>query len=406
MGLKGVQTYCEQSPAMRSAFRTTFTQPEGKVSAWVFEALVLDIDLAAWTVDVISKHDQLIFQHVQVAAPYLHPNRGDGFYCLPEVGAKCMVCIPSDGPPAFVLCFIMPQEQVVSVSTEGEVFDERIYTYAGGRTRPKPGDIMMRGRDGNFICLHRGGVLQIGSTELAQRIYIPLQNIVEDISQVYRHYNAGGAINWGLRAGDPEDELATSFKQTFRLFADEEEATVRVCVGTFDPMVEATADWSSDLSGLEIGDDNNPVVYEVTISPGGFNPEDGAPVSGAAEGTTLRLLFDKNGGTFLGAHGSVLFTTKKKIKIVAEDDIYIESKKSITIKAGTTLRIEGGKAMDLTSSVTKLNGGSKPIAHVGSMVQMTLTAPVPIMVGGVPGTITAGSIMTGQILSGNPTTHC
>jgi len=153
----------------------------------------------------------------------------------------------------------------------------------------------------------------------------------------------------------------------------------------------------------ELGIGSEPIIYEVTVSPEGFSAEEGIPNAGAVEGTTLRFLFDKAGGAFLGARGSVMLGIKGKLKIVAEDDIYIESKKSITLKAGTTFRLEGGDALDLGGKVTKVNGGSKPVAHVGSQILITTTVPIPIVVGGTPGTITAGAVFSGSVSTGNPT---
>jgi len=409
MPLKGVKTYESESPLYRSTFRTTWTQPEGRVGAHIIECVVTGLNMATWTVDVVSKYDQLHFMDIQVASPYLHSNRGDGVYVCPEVGAKCYVCIPSDGPPPFVLCFIMPIEQVDrDVPAEGdEAADETSSnTFAGGRSRSKPGDIVMRGRDNNFVVLHRGGVLQIGSTELAQRLYIPLQNLVEDISQTYRHHNTGGSISWGVRQGAPDDTLPTSYKHTFRLFANQSEASVRVCAGTFDAMAEPGDGWQEDLEELEIGTDD-PVVYELTVSPEGFNAAGGEPNSTAIDSTKLRFFIDKAGGVYLGSRSSVFLGFKGKIKIVAEDDIYIESKKNITIKAGGTMRIEGGDAMDISSGVTKINGGSKPVASVGSQVLFTTVAPIPIIIGAppatTPGIISAGAVFSASVSTGNPT---
>jgi len=409
MALKGVKTYADESPLLRSSFRTSWTQPEGKVAAHIIEAVVTDVNVSTWTVDTLSKYDQLSFMDIQVSSPYLHPARGDGIYVMPEVGAKCHVCIPSDGPPPFLLDFIMPLEgNDVEAPAEGETNTPNFpgpYTYSGGRSRVKPGDIVMKGRDGNFVVLHRGGVLQIGSTSLAQRLYIPLQNLVEDISQNYRHYNTGGAVRWGVQYTGPDDELPTSHTQTFRLFADQDAATIRVRHGTFDQLAEPADGWEEDLQGLGIG--NNPVICEVAVSPEGFNAEDGAPVEGAIDGTKLRFLFDQDGGVYLGSHSHVLLGVKGKLKVVVDDDIYIESKKSITLKAGTTLRIEGGDSMDISAGVTKINGGSKPVATVGSVTQFTVTAPVPIVIGvgpsAVPGVISSGAIISGLVTTGNPT---
>lgn len=82
----------------------------GGRSAHIYEGKVVDLNMNLWTVDVISQFDQRTYPNVQVSSPYMHSDRGSGIYVMPEIGAKCHVCVPSDGPPPFVLDFIMPQE--------------------------------------------------------------------------------------------------------------------------------------------------------------------------------------------------------------------------------------------------------------------------------------------------------
>lgn len=416
-GLKGVgRRGAITSGMQRTAFRSSWTQPEGVVAAIISEAVIIDSNLQNWTVDCISKFDQKRWLDIQVSHPYVHPNRGDGIYMMPEIGAKCYVCIPSDGPPPFVLSFIMPMEKLTDVGTE-EAPEGTLSraapanfptdaTYAGGRTRPKPGDIVMRGRDGNFAILHRGGVLQIGSTQLAQRLYIPVSNLVTDITQNYHHYNTGGAIHWTVASGPSEEEPPTSYKHTFRLFAQEEKATIRVAMGTFsDIMGEKSGDdgYQSHLNQLDIGD-SEPVIVEIGVSSEQFNADDGSLTADSAKESVFRFMLDKNGGTLLRSEGSILLATKGKLRIVAEDNIEFETKKEIILSAPDGgVRITAGPLLELNGGVTKLNGGSKPVASVGSQIQVVIGPPLLIQTSAGPGTILAGQVITGQVISGNPT---
>lgn len=401
-----------RTPLERTSMRTSWTQPQGGAPAFIHEARVIDFNLVTWTVDVRTQFDQKFYPNVQVASPYMHANRGEGWYACPEVNAKCLVCLPSDGPPPFVLAFIMPME--TPEDPEGDDAAERAAdaaganqgaVFSGGRVRAKPGDMVWRGRDGNFVILHRGGVLQVGATELAQRIYIPLGNIITDVSQNYEHHNTGGSQNWGLSTSYTDDNPETEFRQTFRLFANDEKADVRIAIGkVHQPVPEPSGD-AGELSanaGLGIGE---AIVAEFVVAPGGFNAEAGSPTGDAPKLTKLRMFFDKKGGGFLRAEGSVNIRIKKKLRLVADEGVDFSTKKSFQISADENARIIGKKGVQISSSdgAVVLNGGDTPVAAVGSAVDILIATPIPIVTSAGPGTIASGAKFTGFIVNGSST---
>lgn len=417
MALKGLDLKSGADPSQRTAFRTSWMQPEGGVGAHVMEGKIVNINLATWTVDFISQFDQKFYFNVQVASSYMHSNSGEGIYAFPEVGSKCMLCIPSDGPPPFILAFIMPVEVIPDTSTDeapsgtqsrgGPSKTNTGASFAGGRVRPKPGDIYIKGRDGNFCILHRGGVLEIGATELAQRIYIPLRNLITDISQNYHHYNSGGAIVWGVQDGPSETKPPTSWKQTFRLLANEEKGTVRVAVGKFSDVVqEQDTEDVSGLNQLDIGTDE-PIVCEVILAPEAIEVDSGTADANTSKKTKLRFFFDKKGGSYLRCDGSLFFSVKKKLRVVANDDIDIIGRKNFKLIVSQVARIQGGKLLELSTDggVVKLNAGSKPVATVGSQVLIAVPPGLAVLSpAGTPiGIVTPGFTMFGTVTTGNPT---
>jgi hypothetical protein len=415
--LPGVEHGSSPDPAQRTAFRSSWTQPEGVTGAMIIEGKVVDVNTTLWTVDVISQFDQKWFLNVQLASPYQHSNRGEGIYVVPEIGAKCHVCIPSDGPPPFVLDFIMPSESIPDATTEDApngTEGSSSSTFAGGRVKAKPGDIIMRGRDGNFIILHRGGVLQIGASELAQRIYIPLKNLICDISQNYRHYNSGGSHNWFIASAESESNPPTIHKETYRLLVGDARATIRVAHGPLKDVVAEPADGAtSDLNQLGIGVGNdNPIVVEVVIAPDGFGPDSGTPDKDTPDQTVLRYFFDKKGNAFMRSEGSVLLMTRKKLRVHSEDSIDITTKKSFSLTVKNTTKIDGGSLLELTGKITKINGGSKPVATVGSVVEVSILLPLigapavpgtPVVIPPINPTTGQPQVLKGTIISGNPT---
>lgn len=417
MPLKGVTTGAQQSPMERKSFRTSHFQGEGLTGAMVIESVIVDVNLVNYTVDCRSKYDQRSFLDIQVGSPYMHFNRGEGMSVTPDVGAKCYVCIPSDGPPPFVLSFIMPMETLEGAveGQSGNSGEEGTSTavFSGGRKRTKPGDISLRGRDGQFLVLHRGGVLQIGATQLSQRIFIPLQNLMMDISQNYKHYNTGGSINWFVNRSADQDNPPTVLHETYRLLANDEKASLRVAVGKLSDIIKETDQTViSDLNQLEIGTEE-PLVCEVVLSPDGFNAEDGATTEDSVPNTVLRYFFDKAGNCMMRTKGSVYVRIEKKFRISVDDDMNIVGKTNFRIDFEGTGRIAAQSFLDIVSGVVRFNNGKNAIATVGSTVEVTITPGIiPItgtvtpagVVAGFIGTPVGGPIPTlsGIVKTGNP----
>jgi hypothetical protein len=414
--LKGMYTDYFNPLAWSSFARSSWTQPEGAVAAYVHEARIFNVNMTNWTVDVATIFDQKVMLDLQVASPYMNANQGEGLYVVPEVGAKCLICIPSDGPPPFVLAFIMPMVTIPDTSSEeapagtspdaaGNTESTSDYTYAGGRTRGKPGDIVARTRDGNFMILHRGGVAQFGATPLAQRICIPLQNLVTDISQKYNHFNSGGSINWGVqdRGNDDPD---TEWRHTVRVFANDEYADMRFAMGRVrSPVPEPTGDAGEDSNNnqLEIGTDED-TVFEMVLARNGFETDAGE-FKADAEDVKLRIFVDRAGNMMGRWEGSVNLRVKKKLRLTVDDNIEIFCKKNVSVEAEGSVKLIGksGAELGTAGGGLVLNGGGKPVASVGSTVRVAITIPIAITTPQGPGTILSGQFLEGVISTGNPT---
>jgi hypothetical protein len=335
--------------------------------------------------------DQKHWFDIQVSSPYLHGNNGEGIYAVPEVGAKCMVCIPGDSSPPYVSSFVMPVEitDMATVdSPQGTTSNSSPgastsgASFAGGRQRGKPGDIVMKGRDGNFVILHRGGVLQIGSTELSQRIFVPLNNMVMDVSDNYYHHNAGGTVYWGMQPTLKQDKFPSEYLHTFRIFANDKYADVRIKAGTIADPFKGTLD-----SKVVLGD----VVYEVTVAPQGFDPTTGAIQDSKA--LTQRFAFDKTGNVLLGGTGS--------LSVNFNDNVSIDSGALLSLSAATSMTLKSeeivldAKNISLQGKTVKIGPGGAAAAHVGSVVKVTIPfTPMPVP-GGPPLTL-YGTVLSGE----------
>ncbi len=119
---------------------------------------------------------------VLLASLYCHPFSGEGIYFLPEPGATCYVYETSDPTNSFVLGYVMPLTEKDGLR--------------GNRMLLNPGDYVLSTRDDNKIVLRRGGLIQIASTGLAQRLYIPLGNYIKDFFENYGAFSPNGSLEW------------------------------------------------------------------------------------------------------------------------------------------------------------------------------------------------------------------
>ena len=396
---------------MASRFRSSWTQVEGHEPAKIVQGRVMNVNLVKWTVDIAAQFDRKKYFNIQVGSPYLHHSNGEGIYVVPEIGATAMVCIPSDSAPPFVLAFVMAHQLVDASATDAPQGTSSHGTptpnatdssFAGGRPTAKLGDIWMRTRDGNFVILHRGGVLQIGATELAQRIYIPLNNQVMDVSENYSHHNAGGAITWGLQDGPSLDKFPSQYQHTMRVFANDQYADIRMSMGkVYKPMSDSA---SSDAG---IGD---PVIYEVAVSPKGFVADSGeeAP-GGASSGAVLHFMFDRSGNTLLNVAGTVYFKLNKTLTFDVTGAVKVTTQDAFALTAMGGVDIDGTTHVALKGAVIRLKEGVIPVGRIGDQVSTPLVSwPVMITFAsppspGVPAAATvSGAPLIGTIIQGNP----
>ena len=76
-----------------------------------------------------------------------------------------------------------------------------------------PGDIGMTTRDGNFIMLRRGGIVQLGATAMAQTVYIPIRNYIKQFCENYELHTLGGDVEWRVDRveSDPSGQAPSTY---------------------------------------------------------------------------------------------------------------------------------------------------------------------------------------------------
>ena len=155
--------------------------------------VVYDVNVRTYSVDVASQNSAKRWMSIPLMSPYLHHAEGEGISVMPEAGSMCWVCQSSEfDDKAFILGF-------------GAAWNEQ-GSYQSGRRPMNPGDIYLGTRDGNSVFVRRGGVVQIQATPLAQRLYLPINNIIRDMCEAYHLRTFGGDFLWEV----DRDETTTT----------------------------------------------------------------------------------------------------------------------------------------------------------------------------------------------------
>ncbi len=372
---------------------------EGSDSPDIIQGRIVSVNFVRYTVDVYSTFDRKRYLDVPVSSPYMHYNNGEGITVVPEIGAVCYLCTPGDTSGPFVLAFVMPHEVVnesapdaeLGTRSRGTPTGASDATFAGNRPLGKPGDISFRTRDGNFVTLHRGGVLQLGANELAQRIYVPLGNLVTDIAENYQMFSGGGTVSWGIQDGPSRTNFPSQYLHTFRIFANDKYADVKLALG------RVYNSEREDGSGVE-NTDETPTVLEFCVRPQGFDSVTGDASDTGGE-TKLHFLFDKKGNSFLGMKGTVKIQVEKKFEIVAKGGFDLKSPENVSVRSSSILQLTGEKGVEIKGKIVRIGPGKRANAGQGDLVTSFIfnlpcifTPSIPAVIPGtpVPGLLTIG----------------
>lgn len=170
-------------PSGDTPTRSSSVAKSNTVAALVHRCRVVTVNTRDYSVDVRAENTPYqTFFDLPFMVPYCNQVQGEGINFMPEVGATCWVCeTSSDGQTPFILGWTM-------VSESG--------SYRGGRELLNPGDLHFSTRDGNFVAIRRGGVVQIGATPICQRVYLPIRNFIQDYAENYQLSTPGGDLTW------------------------------------------------------------------------------------------------------------------------------------------------------------------------------------------------------------------
>lgn len=271
------------------------------------KARVIDVDTRYYTLGVATAYTKKPLMGVPFATPYQHFANGEGIYFMPEVGSVCWLCEPSDGSMPFVLAWGSTQEES---------------DYRAMKMSLNPGDIYLGTRDENCIILRRGGIVQLSATPLCQRLFLPINNTINDFCENYGLHTLGGDLEWAVSI-TPETKDG---KRPARLL----------------------------LKAKEFANDPNPVA-ELEIGSHGEGSdsilslivrESGA--KGAA--TKISLSLDKTGNVMWKVAQDVSWSVDGQFDLTVKKDLTLHSDTNATLEGQLQANVRGGAVNVVSTS--------------------------------------------------------
>lgn len=320
------------------------------IAAQILRGRITEVDAPRWICRVRPESRD---SDVTVSIPsvYNHPMGGEGIHYLPEVGAPCYICYPSDNPrrtDPFLL-------------SAGAATIPKDYSESGGSPgsfdmfRPimSPGDIALLTRDGNGLVLRRGGVTELRGTSLAKVLFNPLKNQVLTIAENYKLQTFGGYIEWKnlLSELDSQGRVKTQYSFAAKEFATSKGHSVRVRFGSTgeDPINLQTGD-EADSTVISFktetrtlsGDGSSytiqvPVVESLSDSARVvdfrlYKDETKDPASVTADDESFVLGMDREGDLQAETKGATKITSDKWIELAVEGNYPVIKTESSGVK--------------------------------------------------------------------------
>lgn len=197
----------------------------------------------------VVRAENRLYQDVPIAPVFLSPG-GQGMWFLPEVGTRVLVGTIGNGTTneyTFLIgaSFAVDQDPLESAEATDDGAEEEVIPvdFRNNRAVHTPGDIVLSSSDRNFMVMRKGGIIELGATQVAKRFYIPLQNVIRDLCQIYEMQNSAGLfqmvrkendLTWGTESIEIPKEAPDGEKQTETVEVDKVPTEMNLRVKQFE----------------------------------------------------------------------------------------------------------------------------------------------------------------------------
>lgn len=312
----------------------------GYSAAWIEEGVITKVDSKNRVVDWEATYSGRELYDLAICSPYANNKFGEGMVTIPDPGAKCVVCQPSDDSAPFVLSFMVDTENKVNkdgnIETSAKADDRRL----------GPGDWGFFGRDGNFIHLQRGGVIKLGSGPANCTTYFPVSNLLWHSCKRHKLDTFGGDIEWRVDKATTQD---TVYRFTAKEKATDTQASVLLNFGKVE-----------DASPPPSSSGPQQVMAQFSVSPQSI-PKEGVPAA-----QVISYVGDKVGNEYHYAKGTI--TT-----LIGQDlNITINQNKTETISGNLTEIIAGNVSETITGARTT----TAMTQMIKALTEVNISAPL------------------------------
>ena len=321
----------------------------------VKKASIVAVDKLKWTCTALEEGgDSGPIEDIPIN-PINIGKDGSGMYYLPEVGSSVWLA-KTDLLGSFIL-------MGCSLPFDGDALDDSVSLdndHSMAREQLEPGDIKISGTPESKILVKKSGTIEIGSSAMAKRFYLPLTNFIRDFCIRYEQITAGGGFSfktndsdqsWGTITSpvvaDPTSQngienvtigkTPTKFNLTVKEFAQDLDPVLELQVGRVD------LDTHDKLIGGQSWKD---IVFELLLHNPNPNVEE---QTGQKKGGSVRIYMDKRGtinSAFFGSRFTKIHETDTLVaandkRVVSGLDSLTTQTRSIDVAQSDRLSVKG-----------------------------------------------------------------
>ena len=258
-------------------------------------AIITEIDYENQCYFLRSEMSEQPSYRVPIMSPYIDDQTSAGFKVCPRVGSICIAAQLSDGRRC-ILGFLPTDD------TEGKM--------DAGFEPMVSGDMLFQGPEGNFVKIRSGGIVEIGSTPICSTIYLPIRNIIHNISENFIIDTFAGSFEYKVERQEDNGDghQKCKFLMNVKEFADDENELVRIRAGAV----------------------TDKIAFSLVIKD-----------SGNGENERINVSLLKDGSINMSIEKDYTFKIKGKISIEAAGDMELKTKQKGTITSDQDMLIKG-----------------------------------------------------------------